>query len=410
MARKTPPTSADVSYDAVLDDVVELVESARRSSARAVNSLITATYWAIGRRIVEQEQHGQARADYGAALVDRLAADLTARFGRGFGRRNLFQMRALYLAYREIPQMVSAQSAAAAKVHTPSALSTAITRLDETVAAPTFRLPWSHYVRLLSVRNPEARRFYEIEALRGGWTIRQLDRQIGTQFYERTALSRNKAAMLRRGEVQQPSDAVTPEEEIKDPYVLEFLGLKDEYSETDLEAALIAKIESFLLELGGDFTFVGRQRRLRVGDTWYRIDLLFFHRRLRCLVIIELKLDRFTHADAGQMHLYLNYAREHWMLEGENPPVGLVLCAENDTAVARYALEGLPNKVLAAEYRTALPKEHTLVAEIERTIQQFEARGRAPRIRRRHSSTPSPTSRPDRRRTSDAAVTPRTRR
>jgi hypothetical protein len=205
VARKTTPTSADLSYDAVLDDVVELVESARRSSARAVNSLITATYWAIGRRIVEQEQHGQVRADYGAALVDRLAADLTARFGRGFGRRNLFQMRALYLAYREIPQTVSAQSAAAAKVQTSSALSTAITRLDETVAAPAFRLPWSHYVRLLSVRNPEARRFYEIEALRGGWTIRQLDRQIGTQFYERTALSRNKAAMLRRGEVQQPS-------------------------------------------------------------------------------------------------------------------------------------------------------------------------------------------------------------
>lgn len=389
MARKTTRTSTDLGYDAVLHDVVELVEFARRSSARAVNSLITATYWAIGRRIVEQEQHGQVRADYGAALVDRLAVDLTARFGRGFGRRNLFQMRALYLAYREIPQTVSAQSAAAAKVQTSSALSTAITQLDEKLAVPAFHLPWSHYVRLLSVRDPEARRFYETEALRGGWTIRQLGRQIGTQFYERTALSRNKAAMLRRGEAQQPGDAVTPEEEIKDPYVLEFLDLKDEYSETDLEAALIAKIESFLLELGGDFTFVGRQRRLRIGDTWYRIDLVFFHRGLRCLVIIDLKLDRFTHADAGQMHLYLNYAREHWMLEGENPPVGLVLCAEKDTAVARYALEGLPNKVLAAEYRTALPEERTLVAEIERTIQQFAARRRARRIRGRRHSKPS---------------------
>jgi hypothetical protein len=165
--------------------------------------------------------------------------------------------------------------------------------------------------------------------------------------------------------------------------MLEFLGLKDEYSETELEAALIAKIEAFLLELGGDFTFVGRQRRLRVGDSWYRIDLLFFHRRLRCLVIIDLKLDRFTHADAGQMHLYLNYAREHWMLDGENPPVGLILCAEKDSAVARYALEGLPNKVLAAEYRTALPKERTLVAEIEKTIHQFEVRRATPRTRTR---------------------------
>jgi predicted nuclease of restriction endonuclease-like (RecB) superfamily len=266
-------------------------------------------------------------------------------------------------------------------VQTPSALSTEITTVVGPNAAPTFPLPWSHYVRLLGVRSAEARRFYETEALRGGWTIRQLDRQIGTQFYERTALSRNKAAMLRRGEAQQPGDAVTPEEEIKDPYILEFLALKDEYSETELEAALIAQIETFLLELGGDFTFVGRQRRLRIGDTWYRIDLLFFHRRLRCLIIIDLKLDRFTHADAGQMHLYLNYAREHWMLEGENPPVGLVLCAEKDSAVARYALSGLPNKVLAAEYRMTLPKERTLVAEIERTLQQFDARHRASRRR-----------------------------
>ena len=373
-------------YEAVLADVVGLVEAARRASARTVNALITATYWTIGRRIVEQEQHGQARADYGAALVDRLATDLTARFGRGFGRRNLFQMRAFYLAYREIPQTVSAQSTglpAVAIVQTTSALSAAMTRAGGRAEVPAFPLPWSHYVRLLGVRSAEARRFYEAEALRGGWTIRQLDRQIGTQFYERAALSRNKAAMLRRGEARKPGDAVTPEEEIKDPYMLEFLGLKDEYSETDLEAALIAKIEAFLLELGGDFTFVGRQRRLRIGDTWYRIDLLFFHRRLRCLIIIDLKLDRFTHADAGQMHLYLNYAREHWMIEGENPPVGLVLCAEKDSAVARYALEGLPNKVLAAEYRTALPKERTLVAEIQRTIQQFEARRAAPRARTR---------------------------
>jgi predicted nuclease of restriction endonuclease-like (RecB) superfamily len=224
------------------------------------------------------------------------------------------------------------------------------------------------------VRNPEARTFYEEEALRGGWTIRQLDRQIDSQFYERTVLSRDKASMLRKGQVGLPGDVVTPEEEIKQPYLLEFLDLKDEYSESDLESALVAKLETFLLELGGDFTFVGRQRRLRVGDEWYRIDLLFFHRRLRCLVIIDLKLGKFTHADAGQMHLYLNYAREHWTLAGENPPVGLILCAEKDSAVAKYALEGLPNKVLAAEYRTALPEERILVEEINKTKKQIEAR------------------------------------
>jgi predicted nuclease of restriction endonuclease-like (RecB) superfamily len=224
------------------------------------------------------------------------------------------------------------------------------------------------------VKNDHARQFYETEALCGGWSVRQLDRQINSLFYERTALSRNKAKMLTKGAAAQPADAVTAEQEIKDPYVLEFLGLKDEYSETDIEEALILHLEHFLLELGGDFAFIGRQRRLRIGDEWYRIDLLFFHRRLRCLVIIDLKRGKFTHADAGQMHLYLNYAREHWTLPDEHPPVGLILCTQKDEAVARYALEGLPNKVLAAEYRLALPDEKLLAAELDKTRRQLEAR------------------------------------
>jgi predicted nuclease of restriction endonuclease-like (RecB) superfamily len=240
--------------------------------------------------------------------------------------------------------------------------------------AKRFPLPWSHYVLLLSIKNPEARVFYEAEALRGGWSVRQLDRQIGSQFYERALLSRNKAAILKKGVKSLPEDALTPEEEIKDPFVLEFLNLKDEYSENDLEEALILQLEHFLLELGGDFAFVGRQRRLRIGDEWYRVDLLFFHRKLRSLVIIDLKLGKFTHADAGQMHLYLNYAREHWTNDGENPPVGLILCAQKDHAVAHYALEGLQNKILASEYRTTLPDEKTLATELERTRKQFEKR------------------------------------
>lgn len=203
--------------------------------------------------------------------------------------------------------------------------------------------------------------------------MRQLDRQINSQFYERTALSRNKGTMLRKGQKPLLGDAVKPEEEIKDPYVLEFLGLKDEYSESDLEEALIRHLETFLLELGGDFCFIGRQKRLRIGDEWYRVDLVFFHRSLRCLVIIDLKIGKFTHADSGQMHLYLNYAREHWMCNGENPPVGLILCAQKDDALARYALEGLPNKVMAAEYRTALPDEEILAAEIDRTRKSLKA-------------------------------------
>lgn len=354
----------DADHDTLVADVVALIEAGRAAASRSVNVAMTATYWLVGRAIVEREQRGARRAEYGGALLERLANALTARYGRGFSRRNLEQMRAFYLAW-ENPQAPSALSTRTRKTQTPSALS----------RAPSFPLPWSQYVRLLSIKNDAARAFYEAEALRGGWTIRQLSRQIESQFYERTALSKNKAAMLTQGQRRKSTDVVSPEEQLKDPFVLEFLDLKDEYSESELEEALIVHLEHFLLELGGDFAFIGRQRRLRVGDVWYRIDLLFFHRTLRCLVVIDLKIGSFTHADAGQMHLYLNYARAHWTRPGENPPVGLILCAEKDDAVARYALEGLPNKVLAAEYRTKLPEERVLVAEIAKTRRLLAIRG-----------------------------------
>jgi predicted nuclease of restriction endonuclease-like (RecB) superfamily len=309
-------------------------------------------------------------------------------------------MRSFFLEHREIVQTVSAQLGGRRKVQalpaqfdgrrilqTPSEKSGGRIRGEMVQAPPeqraeqalpviarAFPLPWTHCVRLLAVRSVDARRFYEAEALRGGWSSRQLDRQIQTQFYERTALSNRKAAMLARRVKREP---LSPEDTIKSAFVLEFLDLKDEYSENDLEEALVKGLEGFLLELGGAFTFVGRQRRLRVGDEWYRVDLVFFHRELRCLVVIDLKLGKFTHADAGQMHLYLNYAREHWMLKGENPPVGLILCAEKDQAMAHYALEGLPNTVMAAEYRTALPDEKTLAREVRRA--QLELARRAGR-------------------------------
>src|SRR5262245_35229432 len=366
-----PRTTAS-GYSGLVRDLGALLESARRASARATNTVMTAAYWEIGRRIVEFEQRGEKRADYGSGLLDKLSVDLTGRFGRGFSRDNLEIMRLFYLAYRQpqIPETVSRTSQAAGISETESR------NFAMGTLSGCFALPWSHYVLLVRrARSPEARQFYETEALRGGWSVRQLDRQIASQFYERTALSKSKAAMLARGSRPGPHDHEETDAEIRDPLVLEFLGLKDEYSENDLEEALVHHLESFLLELGGDFTFVGRQRRLRIGDAWYRVDLVFFHRRLRCLVVIDLKLGKFTHADAGQMHLYLNYAREHWTMAGENPPVGLILCAEKDAAVAHYALENLPNKVLAAQYRTALPDEATLVAEIERTEQVLRQRG-----------------------------------
>jgi predicted nuclease of restriction endonuclease-like (RecB) superfamily len=238
------------------------------------------------------------------------------------------------------------------------------------------------------VRNSDARAFYETEAQRSGWSVRQLDRQIGSQFYERVALSKNKAAMLEKARKSESSDLVTPEEAIKDPFVLEFLDLKDEYSESDLEEALIQHLADFLLELGDDFAFLGRQRRLRIDDNWFRIDLVFFHRRLRCLVIIDLKVGKFSYADAGQMHLYLNYAHQHWTKHGENPPVGLILCAEKGVAEAHYALDNLPNKVLAAEYQTVLPDEKLIAAELTRSRRELEQRASTNRVDR-----PSPNPR-----------------
>jgi len=301
--------------------------------------------------------------------VVRLAEDLTRRFGRGFGRSNLQQMRAFYLAYPRIRQTPPGE------LDTGEIRQTASGESALGAAGGGLTLPWSHYVLLLAVRNDLGRQFYEAEAVRGGWTVRQLRRQIDSQFYERTAMSRKKDAMLTKGQVAHPEDAVTPEQQLKDPFVLEFLGLKDEYSESELEDALIRDLETFLLELGGDFAFVGRQRRLRIGDEWFRIDLLFFHRRLRCLVVIDLKLGALSHADAGQMHMYLNYAREHWTVDGENPPVGLILCSAKNDAVVKYALGNLPSKVLAAEYRTALPAEKLLADRVAQVRQHLMGRG-----------------------------------
>jgi len=358
-------------YDSVLGGVVELLNMARRASARVVNTLMTATYWEIGRRIVEHEQAGQKRAGYGEEVVIRFSNDLTQRFGRGFGPAQVAAMRQFHLTFplpdnfqsvigkSEILQSVIGKSTAGA-----------VERLSP--VAHALPLPWTHYVRLLRVRNSHAREFYAREALAGGWSVRQLDRQINSQFYERTGLSKNKKAMLVKGEKPLAGDAVSADEEIRNPLVLEFLNLKDEYSENDLEEALIRHLENFLLELGNEFAFVGRQKRVRIGHKWFRVDLVFFHRRLRCLVIIDLKIAELVHTDIGQMNLYCNFAREHWMQAGENPPVGLILCAGKDDALARYAMEGLHNKMLVREYLTALPKESALAAEVGRTRELLE--------------------------------------
>ena len=389
-------------YGRLVSDISGLLEQARRGAARSVNAILTATYWEIGRRIVEHEQDGKAKAEYGEILLVSLAADLTSRYGRGFSKSNLFQMRAFFLGW-EIFQTpsgifearakfptVSGELEASAicptvsgksdggKFQTPSGKSliaqTPSAQLRPALIPAAFPLSWSHYTRLLSVDKPQARAFYESEAIRGGWSVRQLDRQIGTQFFERTARSKTPAALLARGQIAKPEDALSVEDEVRNPYLLEFLNLKDEYSESELEEALVRHLETFLMELGAGFTFVARQKRIRVGDEWYRIDLLLFHRRLRCLMAIDLKIGKFTHADAGQMNLYLNYLRERMMEPGENEPVGLILCSAKDDAVVHYAMGGIKAKVFASQYLTALPDPETLRQEIVATQHALAAR------------------------------------
>ena len=344
-------------YQNLLVTVSDLLEKSRRGSARVINSFMTATYWEIGRRIVEFEQRGKKRAEYGQTVLERLSKDLTRRHGRGFARSNLIRFRQFYVAFPRTPIRSTVSNELEATQH----------------LARSFPMPWSHYVLLISrARSTDALEFYQREALRGGWSVRQLQRQIETQFYERTALSRDKNKMLAKGAKPNATDAVNAQDEIRHPLVLEFLGLRDEYSETDLEQGLIGHLESFLLELGNDLAFVGRQRRLRIDDVWYRVDLIFFHRRLRCLVIIDLKLGRFTHSDSGQMHMYLNYAREHWMQPNENPPIGVILCSSKGESLVRYATDALPNKLLVHEYLTALPNEKVLSIELAKSRRQLE--------------------------------------
>lgn len=378
----TQDTQDQTHYTAIHADIVALLDAARRAAARSVNALMTATYWMIGQRIVELEQGGEQRAGYGKALLKRLSVDLNTRFGRGFGVDSLEFMRLFYRLYP--PEQISGspirKSSTGRKLRNSEP---SMRNFDLQQLTRVFPLSWTHYIHLMRrTRSPEERAFYEAEALRGGWSIRQLDRQISTQFYARALHSRNPQSMLKKAARPEGGDRLTPDEAVKDPYVLEFLDLKDEYGESALEDALIHRLEDFLLEMDADFTFVGRQRRLRIGESWFRVDLLLFHRRLRCLVIVDLKLTEFSHADVGQMHMYCNYAREHWTLPDENPPVGLILCARTNAAVARYALDGLSNKVLAAEYQTVLPDVKLLAEKLDVTRREVETR----RIARRREA------------------------
>jgi predicted nuclease of restriction endonuclease-like (RecB) superfamily len=347
-------------YSTLIADLDVLIEQGRKAAVRSINMALVSTYWLIGRRIVEFEQKGKERAEYGEATLRRIAEDLTRKFGKGFGFSQMKMIRQFYLAYPGKSRTLSGQSVQSEKGQTLSGQLPATDRNDISVRFP---LSWSHYCLLVRIDEPVKRDFYETESIRGNWSVRQLDRQIQSMLYERTALSKRKLAVIAKA--HEKPIALKPEDEIKDPYILEFLGLKDEYSESELEEALIQHLEHFLLELGIGFTFIARQKRITLEGTHYRIDLLFYHRVLRCLVAIDLKIGEFTHADAGQMNLYLNYLKDKEKLLAENDPVGIILCTDKKKTVVEYALGGLDNKIFASKYKLKLPDPEVLRAEIE---------------------------------------------
>jgi len=355
------------NYSSLITDLSSLIEQGRKAAVRYINTALVATYWLIGRRIVEYEQKGKERAEYGEELLQRLSKDLNRKFGRGFSSDNLEAMRRFYFSYPiKISETVSRklEGQKSATLSRNSEITLAIHPLTE-----RFTLSWSHYRLLFHLDESFKREFYEAECIRGNWSVRQLDRQIQSMLYERTALSKRKIAVIAKA--HRKPITLKPEDEIKDPYMLEFLGLKDEYSESQLEEALIRHLEHFLLELGIGFTFIARQKRITLEGIHYRLDLLLFHRILRCLVAIDLKIGEFTHADAGQMNLYLNYLKDKEKLSEENDPVGIILCTDKKRTVVEYALGGMNNRIFASKYRLQLPDPEVLKDEIEHEKQRL---------------------------------------
>jgi len=316
--------------------IVELLQSARQQVVRSVNQTMVLTYFEIGRRLIEEEQQGKERAEYGKQLLKGLSQILTKEYGRGFSIRNLEQMRKFYLIYTK-PQTPSAE-----------------------LQPPNFRLSWSHYLILIRIKKVEERKFYEIESQSNNWSVRELKRQFDSSLYERLVLSRDKKGVKELSEKGQILNV--PKDAIKEPYVLEFLGLgeKERYSESDLEKAIIDKIEQFLLELGKGFAFVARQKRISFDERHFFIDLVFYNRLLKCFLLIDLKIGDLAHQDVGQMQMYVNYYDREMKLEDENNTIGLILCKEKSELLVEYTLPKSNSQIFASRYETVLPSKKEL--------------------------------------------------
>lgn len=322
-------------------DIKNIIELSRKKIVSSINSTMTTTYFLIGKRIVEEEQNGVERAEYGVGLIKNLSMRLTESYGKGFSETNLKQMKSFYLAYRK-GQTVS----------------------DE------FKLSYSHYLTLMRVANIEERNFYEIEAINNSWSLRELKRQMNSALYERLVLSRDKEKVL---ELSQKGQLIEkPQDIIKDPYILEFLGLDEKaiYSENDLETAIINHIEKFIMELGKGFLFQGRQVRFTFDEEHFFVDLVFYNRLLKCFVLIDLKIGKLKHQDIGQMQMYVNYYDRYVKLDDENKTIGIIICKDkNDTLVNMTLPEG-NEQIFASRYMTILPSKEELKKIVESEVRE----------------------------------------
>ena len=367
-----------MNEDQLYQRVAEILEQARGQVARTVNTAMVRAYWHIGREIVAVTQKGERRASYGDEVVKHLAKRLQRDYGKGFSQANLFRMRQFYLAFpngsavrNDAGAIFSTPSRKSRRANKPPTVTTALRQsaLPETIHFPS-ALAWSHYLVLLRVANDQARAFYEIEAARECWSVRQLERQIGALLFERLTKHRDPGKV--RALASQGQEVAAPADVIKDPFVLEFLDLSEHpvLRERDIEQAIIDRLETFLLEMGKGFCFVGRQKRLTVEGDHFYVDLVFYNRLLRCFVLLDLKLDKLTHQDLGQMMMYVNYFDRTQRSEHENKTIGIVLCSEKNEAMVKITLPEDNEQIVAA--KMYLPSEAELRAELAREREEAE--------------------------------------
>ena len=363
MTAKRPP---------LYDRVREIIESARAAAARSVNTTQVVSNWLIGREIAEEEKRGRARADYGSRLIEDLSRAMAKAYGPGYSKQNLFYMVQFYRAYPGLLPSGRILHAVRGELPAPGPGGSIVHAARGQSWKPGSlhsSLSWTHYRTLLKADEPGQRAFYEIEAIKNNWSARELERQMASLLYQRLALSRDKKGLMRLSakgqEIHKPADV------FKDPVVMEFLGLPESSKlvETELEQALIGNLQAFLLELGKGFAFVARQERLTLDGDHFYIDLVFYHTVLKCYVIIDLKTGKLTHQDLGQLQLYVNYYDRERRSPGDNPTLGLILCADKNDAVVRYTLgRDQQQKIFASRYKLYVPTEAELRAELRREV------------------------------------------